>query len=105
MLYVSSEHLKIVLDILEKHVSDFEVRAFGSRVAGAAEEVARIKKYSDLDLVVMSKQPLPIRTLGRLKEEFSDSDLPWRVDIVDWGTTSEAFRRIIEEKYVVVRKT
>lgn len=102
-LHVSPEHLAIVLDILQKNVPDLEVWAFGSRVAETPEEIARIKKYSDLDLAVMTTVPLPIRTLGRLKDDFSDSSLPWRVDVVDWAETSESFRRIIEGKYVVIK--
>ena len=102
-LRVSPEHLAIVLDILQKNVPGLEVRAFGSRVATTPEEIARIKPYSDLDLAVVAPEPLPLRTLGRLKEDFSDSDLPWRVDVVDWAATSETFRKIIEEKYVVVK--
>jgi type I restriction enzyme S subunit len=40
---------------------------------------------------------------GALREDFSESDLPWRVDIVDWATTSEAFRRVIEQDKVMVQ--
>lgn len=87
----------IVRDILQRHVPDREVWAFGSRVRG------RAKRYSDLDLAIVSDTPLPIRVLTRLADDFSDSDLPWRVDLVDWVTTSETFRRIIAERKVVVQ--
>jgi len=40
---------------------------------------------------------------ARLFEAFSESDLPWKVDLVDWATTDEAFRRVIEQQRVVVR--
>jgi hypothetical protein len=30
--------------------------------------------------------------LGQLQEAFASSDLPWRVDVVDWATTSTEFR-------------
>ena len=102
ILHVSPEHLAIVLEILQKNVPNLEVWAFGSRVAETPEEIARIKKYSDLDLAIMTREPLPLRTMGMLKEDFSDSNLPWRVDVIDWAATSESFRRIIEEKYVIV---
>ncbi len=39
-----------------------------------------------------------------LVDDFTESDLPWRVDVVDWATTSESFRRIIERNKVVVQK-
>jgi predicted nucleotidyltransferase len=86
----------IVRDILRKHVPGYEVWAFGSRVKGAT------KPYSDLDLAVISKQPLPLDVLAGLAEDFSESDLPWRVDVVDWAATSESFRKIIERDKVVL---
>ena len=88
----------IVRDTLQRHVPDREVWAFGSRVQG------RAKRYSDLDLAIISDTPLPLRVLTRLADDFSDSDLPWRVDLVDWATTSEPFRGTIERKKVVIQR-
>lgn len=88
----------IVRDILRQHVPGCEVWAFGSRVQG------RAKRYSDLDLAIVSDTKLPISVLTRLADDFSDSDLPWRVDLVDWATTGDAFRRIIERRKVVVQR-
>ena len=86
----------IVCDILRKHVPGQEVWAFGSRVKGTT------KPYSDLDLAVISDKPLPLDVLAGLAEDFSESDLPWRVDVVDWTATSDSFRRIIERNKVVL---
>ena len=87
----------IVRDLLQKHVPDREVWAFGSRAKRTA------KMYSDLDLAVITDTPMSFEVSGALREDFSESDLPWRVDIVDWATTSEAFRRIIEQDKVVLQ--
>lgn len=87
----------IVRDILKRHVPALEVWAFGSRTTGKA------KKYSDLDLALITDTPLTFDVSGALREEFSESDLPWRVDVVDWATTSETFRQIIEKDKVVVQ--
>jgi type I restriction enzyme S subunit len=38
-----------------------------------------------------------------MREDFSESDLPFRVDILDWATTSEPFRRIVERDKVVIQ--
>ena len=76
---------RIVRDILCDHVPRYEVWAFGSRVKGP---------YSDLDLAIISDTPLPLRINAALDGSFSESDLPWRVDGVDWATTSVAFRKI-----------
>ncbi len=87
----------IVRDILQRHVPRHEIWAFGSRVQG------RAKRYSDLDLAIISDTPLPLSTLARLADDFSESDLPWRVDLVDWATTGAAFRQIIERQKIVIQ--
>lgn len=98
LIDIRPDHLKIVQDILKKYVPDIEVWAFGSRVKWIA------KQYSDLDLCVISDQPLDYLVSGGLKDDFSESDLPWKVDVVDWATTSASFRKIIEGDKVVVQK-
>ncbi len=95
---ISPEELESVRAILARHVPEREVRAFGSRVSGPA------KKFSDLDLAVMGEGPLPPSILADLEEDFRESDLPFKVDIVDWAGTKENFRKIIEQQYVVVQE-
>ncbi len=82
----------MVQDILRAHVPDRTVWAFGSRAKGMA------KKTSDLDLAILGTEPLDLRTMGDVKDAFSESNLPFKVDVVDWAVTSEAFRKIIEEQ-------
>ncbi|NBH75597.1 nucleotidyltransferase family protein [Rodentibacter pneumotropicus] len=93
---IEPKHLAIVQDILRTHLAGYEVRAFGSRVKGTA------RKFSDLDLVVMSEQPLSLLLFAEVEEAFSESGLPYKVDLLDWATISETFREIISQKYVVV---
>lgn len=88
-LDLKPEELQIVREILKKHLPDRRVLAFGSRVNGKA------RKYSDLDLVVMGETPLSLSTLATLAEAFSESPLPFKVDVVDWATTKEGFREAI----------
>ena len=94
MIDLNPNHLATVERILTEHVPECEVRAFGSRATWTS------KDYSDLDLAVIGKGPLDRRTLGRLKEAFEDSDLPIRVDVLDWHSISESFRKVIERDYV-----
>ncbi len=74
-----------------------EVRAFGSRVDWTA------KDYSDLDLAVRGSGTLKTGVLGRLKEAFEESDLPFRVDVLDWHATSPEFQKVIEKQYEVIQ--
>lgn len=94
---VRPDLLDAVQRILQTHVPQHEVWAFGSRVNGAA------KPYSDLDLVIITQQPLPLDVLGALQDAFAESDLPWRVDVVDWACTSESFRDIIQQNKLVIQ--
>lgn len=57
MIDVAPQYLQIVKDILKKNIPEYEVRAFGSRVTGKA------KTYSDLDLVIMSSNPIDKKIL------------------------------------------
>ncbi len=90
--------LETVRRILREHVPDLEVHAFGSRVGWNARET------SDLDLALMTDEPLSIDRTAGLRSAFTESDLPFRVDIVDWATASEEFRQRILADHVVFRR-
>jgi len=83
------DHWAIVRDALSRHVPGREVLAFGSRATWTA------KDYSDLDLAIMGEEPLSLRVTSALDEAFVESDLPFRVDIVDWAKIDDGFRVII----------
>lgn len=89
MIDVPPEHLETIKRILAEHVPDCEVRAFGSRVTWTA------KDYSDLDLAVVCREELSADKLRLIREAFELSELPFRVDVVDWHAISARFRRAI----------
>jgi uncharacterized protein len=89
--------LRIVTGILREHVRQYEVWAFGSRVHGR-----HVKPFSDLDLAIITETPLALEQLLDLRAAFSDSDLPFRVDIVDWASADPSFQQIIAAQYEVV---
>ncbi len=82
--------------ILRQFVPGIEVRAFGSRVNGTA------KPHSDLDLVVVDKNPLPRDLYYQLQDAFEESTLPIRVDLLDWQRITPEFRQHIEKNYQVI---
>jgi uncharacterized protein len=89
--------LQIVREILKRHVPEFAVWAFGSRV-----HRRQLKAHSDLDLAIMTRDPLPLNRFLDLKVAFSESDLPFRVDIIDWASTKPEFRKLIIERHEVL---
>jgi predicted nucleotidyltransferase len=92
-------HWEIIHAILQKHLPSHEVWAFGSRARRNA------RPYSDLDLAIITTTPLPLEVQAALKDDFSESDLPYKVDILDWAATSESFRNIVERQKIVVQKS
>ncbi|MCC8556215.1 restriction endonuclease subunit S [Xanthomonas hortorum] len=95
---IRPDHWQIVRDILRKHVPHHEVWAFGSRAKWLA------KQYSDLDLAIITDQPLSLAVSAALADDFSESDLPFKVDVVDWADIREAFRQIIKRDRLVVQR-
>ena len=86
---IQPRHEHIVKAILRQHMPEAVVYAFGSRVALNA------KPHSDLDLVIVGEGEIPIQRMHLLEEAFADSDLPFRVDVLDWHVISDDFRKHI----------
>ncbi len=93
---IAADNLQQVLEILKRHAADRVVCVFGSRATHTA------KKFSDLDLVVMGDTPLSSVVLAAMHDDFDESALPFKVDIVDWATTSESFRKIIDASAIQI---
>jgi predicted nucleotidyltransferase len=89
-LQIDPDHLVIVSHILKKHgVVAF---VFGSRARGTA------RPLSDLDLCI--KDSVSKNVLMKLKEDFEESDLPFKVDIVEWKNISSEFIKMISADLV-----
>ena len=97
MIDLAPHYLETVRSILAEHVPNCEVRAFGSRVKWEGWE------YSDLDLAVLCGDGEDRRVIARLKEAFENSDLPIRVDVLDWHAVADDFRKVIESDCFVVQ--
>lgn len=82
-----------VLDILAAHLlPGAEVWVFGSRATG------RARRFSDLDL---AGRRLTLDETAALAEAFSESDLPFLVDIADWRAIGDGFRTAIAGQRVL----
>lgn len=98
MIDLSPEYLSTVKDILQQLVPEYEVRVFGSRYKWLATT------SSDLDLAVVGTEQLSARLLSNLQDAFADSDLPFKVDVLDWQALSDEFKAVIEKGYEVIQK-
>lgn len=91
MIDLEQQYLDMVREILHRVAPHWEVRVFGSRVRGTAG------KYSDIDLALVGSIRVPDHLISDLKQAFSESDLPYLVDVSDWHELSPDLRKIIEE--------
>lgn len=82
----------IIKHILSRYPYSF--LAFGSRVKGTHKE------YSDLDLCYQAE--IPDSVIAELLDEFEQSDLPFKIDIVAWKRCSSEFQQIITEDLVPI---
>jgi predicted nucleotidyltransferase len=97
MIDLRPEELAIVREILRRRVPGVEAWAFGSRARGTA------KPHSDLDLALIGEAPLDGLALAELAEDFSASNLPFRVDVVDWAAAAPGFRALIRQDRQVIQ--
>lgn len=96
MIDLTEQQMQEVRAILTTQLPNIPVWVFGSRVKG------RAKPYSDVDLALITSEPLTLRQQAELELAFTDSDLPFTVDLVDWASCSEAFKQIILQRYEVL---
>ena len=93
MIQMERRHWKIVQDILQKYPYTFY--AFGSRVKGSA------RKLSDLDICFMDTIPWNVK--AHMDEDFEESDLPYKVDIINGNTISDSFRDAIKNDLIKIQ--
>jgi predicted nucleotidyltransferase len=77
--------------LLERLLPDAEVRLVGSRARPGA------KRQADIDLLIVRSSPLRPRERALLNTAFEESDIPFRVDIVESACLTPAFRRRLLE--------
>jgi len=98
-LHLPGRYLQMVQAILQTHLPNAEVWAYGSRVNGDYYEA------SDLDLVVRQPEDLSRQqiNLDEVIDAFSESNLPIIVQLVDWARIPESFHDEIMAKYAVIK--
>jgi type I restriction enzyme S subunit len=86
---LDDSHLQEILNLLAEYLPDKRILAFGSRVRHTA------RPHSDLDLAILDDKPTGLSRLGLIRDAFEASDLPFRVDLLDWQRLTPEFQQII----------
>lgn len=93
MLKLEQKYYHIIKSILGKYPYSFY--AFGSRIKGTE------KKFSDLDLCFVENIPFNIQ--AHIDEDFEESDLPFKVDIIDFVNTNSKFKAMISKDLTMIQ--
>jgi predicted nucleotidyltransferase len=94
MIHIKEEYFAIIKAILAKYPYSFY--AFGSRVRGTHQE------FSDLDICYM--ETIPLLILAQLKDEFEQSNLPFKVDLVSFNEANQNFKAIIQADLILIQQ-
>jgi predicted nucleotidyltransferase len=92
-IHISDVQLQIAKTILKKNISNNTlVWVFGSRAS------TDYKPYSDLDIALQhtDNKTISLKKLASIKADFIDSDLPWKVDVIDYNSISGIFKQNVD---------
>ena len=90
-----AEHRALTLDIIRRRLPDARIWVYGSRAKG------RARRYSDLDLMLdAGGQPIPLKVMGDLDEDFDESNLPIIVDLHDMVLTDARFLERVRKDFL-----
>ena len=97
-LCLDTEQMETVQRILHLHFEGVEVWADGPRVTGTD-----CSPDTDLELVVVSEKPISFDDMTAVEKAFVESELPFRVDIIDWAKLPESLQKQIKKDHDVVQ--
>lgn len=98
-LFIENKHWEIVSAILKKYLANKNIKVyiFGSRSTGK-----NLKRGSDLDIALEANtgEIIDLQLLDQLDFDFQDSDLPYKVDLIDLNSVSKEFRAAVSNDLI-----
>ena len=82
---INPDDKEILLSLFAKYLPQTTVWAYGSRVTGHSQP------WSDLDIVVFSDAKQK-HQISLLREALEESNLSFRVDLLEWDSLPESFK-------------
>lgn len=94
MVNLNPKYIKFITSTLQKHLNKDTYRyfIFGSHATGSN------RKYSDIDIGIVGKMPVELHTLSHIKGAMEESDIPYRVDIVDFSKVDSKFKKVAQSE-------
>lgn len=95
MISLREKEYQEISAILDKYFKDLNIWVFGSRIT------PHVKNYSDLDLVIKKDSKVDFKLLLRAINDFEESSLNFKVDLLDFHRLDESFKQIVIENHEV----
>lgn len=92
-IQIEDRHMQLIKQILAQYPYTFYL--FGSRVKNKA------RKFSDLDLCFI--ESIPWATRAHIEEDFEESNLPYKVDLIDWNLCDNDFKEMIQKDWILLQ--
>ena len=85
----SDKDIQQIRQIIQGRLVKYPVRLFlfGSHATG------RARSASDVDIAVLPERELPLDLLSQVREDLEQSNVLYKVDLVDISRTDEVFRQ------------
>ena len=94
---LTKEEMAVVIAAIRQHLPpDVEVFFFGSRV----DESSR--RGSDLDVLLKGVRPIDLKVVAMLRDRLEESDLPFKVDLIDYHACTPEMVRNFSKTMVKV---
>lgn len=93
---VSVSHLDYILKQLKLYLPEAAVWAFGSSIKGSN------RPSSDLDLAVLCDKETALKQLPKLNDVFVESDIPFKIQLLDFNRLPFNMQENIKKQYVVI---
>ena len=98
-LCLEQDQLDVIRRILRVHFDGLEVDAYGPRVTGVD-----FTPETELNVVVVSAKPISLDEMIAVEKAFTDSGLPFRVDVVDWVKLTENMQKNIKKEHIAIQE-
>lgn len=93
MINLEEKYLNILKSILSRY-SSYNFYLFGSRIT------ASIKPFFDIDLLYFDS--IPNKEIMELEEALEESNIPYKVDLVEYNKCADEFKKIIGDNYICI---
>jgi predicted nucleotidyltransferase len=94
---METKWLKLLKSTLDLYLpAGYHAFIFGSRAQNTN------RKYSDLDLGILGKASVSISKIAHIKNDLEESNLPYRVDLIDFTTVTDKFKNSAMRKVIEI---